>query len=126
MKIGAFRNQKKSQHTRKYSRKDIARSSVLEAKKNGTLDTATNLRENVIPPPLTCCSDSKIQVTQSSRVSGAVPDWGGKLRRRPNEKEVNSDESAPNPNEKILKTVNSQEVNSLVRTSGRHPAFGNS
>ena len=54
-----------------------------------------------------------------------ITDQCEKLERRPNEKEVNSDESAPNPNEKMLKTVNSQEVISLVRTSGRHPAFGN-
>ena len=63
-----FRIQKKSRHTRRNSRMDTGRSSVLEMKRSGVEKQSTFLKESEIQWRLRWCSDSRKQVTQSSRV----------------------------------------------------------
>ena len=63
-----FQMQKKSRHTRRISRKDTGRSSVLEMNRCGMEKQSTLLKESGIPQLHRWCSNSTTQVTQSSQV----------------------------------------------------------
>ena len=59
---------KKSRNTRRDSRRDSGRASVLETKRSGMELFLTHLRENGTLQPLRWWNDSKTQVIQYSRV----------------------------------------------------------
>ena len=61
-------------------------------------------------------------------VYGAVSNWSGQLGQSPNETEPTSERftrKEESVNQDILKSVNSQEVNSLVDSSRSERASGN-
>ena len=57
-------------------------------------------------------------------IHGAVSSWCEEFGRAPYRKEDASDKSASNENDKILKSVNSQEVKSLAHTPRKQQASG--
>ena len=69
-------------------------------------------------------SESFTQANQLS-IYGAVSNWCEEFGLTSCEKEHISDMSASKQNEKILKSVNAQEVNSLVRSPRKQQASGN-
>ena len=68
----ALRTQKKSRNTRRDSRTDTGRSSVLETKRGGMELLQKHLKENGTLQPLKWWNDSKIPVIQYSRVISAL------------------------------------------------------
>ena len=58
-------------------------------------------------------------------IYGAVTDRCERLGRREAEREENSGQTKQNLNSRILKSVDAQEVNSLVKESGKPQASGN-
>ena len=81
----AVRVQKKSRKTRKDSRRDTRRFSVLETKGSGMELFLTHLEENGTLQPLKRWNDSKIQVIQYSRVSvlWVVEFWKRRMAETP-------------------------------------------
>ena len=70
----------------------------------------------------------QVQNFFSADIYGAVSDWSGQLGQSPNETEPTSERfttKEESVNQDVLKSVNSQEVNSVVDSSRSQRACGN-